>query len=113
MVDFNVKIFWQMLEKELIEGRPLHNINETNYKSVPKSVWSDIWNPQIFFVNLSTQNFEERNYRIEKRDNKLYVVEIKYIQQYAKVAQLVEHNLAKVDVEGSNPFFRSQGPSGY
>ena len=75
LVDFNVKIFWQMLEKELIEGRPLHNINETNYKSVPKSVWSDIWNPQIFFVNLSTQNFEERNYRIEKRDNKLYVVE--------------------------------------
>ena len=26
---------------------------------------------------------------------------------YAEVAQLVEHHLAKVDVEGSSPFFRS------
>ena len=26
---------------------------------------------------------------------------------YAGVAQLVEHHLAKVDVEGSNPFARS------
>ena len=26
----------------------------------------------------------------------------------AKVAQLVERNLAKVEVEGSNPFFRSR-----
>lgn len=27
--------------------------------------------------------------------------------QYAKIAQLVEHNLAKVGVAGSNPVFRS------
>ena len=27
----------------------------------------------------------------------------------AKVAQLVEHNLAKVGVAGSNPVFRSKG----
>ena len=27
--------------------------------------------------------------------------------QFAGVAQLVEHHLAKVDVEGSNPFARS------
>ena len=27
--------------------------------------------------------------------------------RYAGVAQLVEHHLAKVDVEGSNPFARS------
>jgi hypothetical protein len=29
-------------------------------------------------------------------------------QQQAKIAQLVERNLAKVEVEGSNPFFRSK-----
>ncbi len=28
---------------------------------------------------------------------------------FAKVAQLVEHNLAKVRVAGSNPVFRSKG----
>ena len=32
---------------------------------------------------------------------------------FAGVAQLVEHHLAKVDVEGSNPFARSMNiPSG-
>ena len=30
-------------------------------------------------------------------------------ESYAKVAQLVEHNLAKVGVAGSNPVFRSMG----
>ena len=28
---------------------------------------------------------------------------------FAKVAQLVEHHVANVRVEGSNPFFRSAG----
>ncbi len=30
-----------------------------------------------------------------------------YVKQIAKVAQLVEHDLAKVGVAGSNPVFRS------
>jgi hypothetical protein len=31
----------------------------------------------------------------------------KNVSRFAGVAQLVEHHLAKVDVEGSNPFARS------
>ena len=34
-----------------------------------------------------------------------------YDKRYAKVAQLVEHNLAKVRVAGSSPVFRSTGCS--
>lgn len=30
-----------------------------------------------------------------------------HVHTNAKIAQLVEHHLAKVEVEGSNPFFRS------
>ena len=33
-------------------------------------------------------------------------------QTIAKIAQLVEHNLAKVRVAGSSPVFRSKGDSG-
>ena len=32
----------------------------------------------------------------------------KIVIKFAGVAQLVEHHLAKVDVEGSNPFARSK-----
>ena len=32
----------------------------------------------------------------------------KIVIEFAGVAQLVEHHLAKVDVEGSNPFARSK-----
>ena len=57
-----------MLEKELIEGRPLHNINETNYKSIPKSVWGDIWNPQIFFVNLYSIKYCMKLFKFNKEN---------------------------------------------
>ena len=34
-----------------------------------------------------------------------------YRNTYAKVAQLVEHNVANVRVVGSNPIFRSKAPN--
>ena len=54
---------------------------------------------------------------VKQKEQSLYAYEIEiYLQNlvqliennlYAGVAQLVEHHLAKVDVEGSNPFARS------
>ena len=54
---------------------------------------------------------------VKQNEQSLYAYEIEiYLQNlvqlidnklYAGVAQLVEHHLAKVDVEGSNPFARS------
>ncbi len=37
--------------------------------------------------------------------------ELKLSKQYAEVAHLVEHDLAKVGVAGSSPVFRSENPS--
>jgi hypothetical protein len=37
----------------------------------------------------------------------LYLQPLKFKSNFAKIAQLVERNLAKVEVAGSNPVFRS------
>jgi hypothetical protein len=41
----------------------------------------------------------------------LYLLDIESGNEYAKVAHLVEHDLAKVGVAGSSPVFRSRNPS--
>ncbi len=40
-------------------------------------------------------------------NDKIVILQTNSPVQYAKVAQLVERNLAKVEVAGSNPVFRS------
>lgn len=74
-VDINVKLFWEVPEKECLEGRPLYNIDSTNYKKLPNKVWKEIWNPNIFVVNINNINLEERTYKIEEQGLKLFVVE--------------------------------------
>ena len=44
---------------------------------------------------------------LARSDDKAILSEVKYFN--AKIAQLVEHNLAKVGVAGSSPVFRSKG----
>ena len=52
----------------------------------------------------SALNWEEESKHLDKK------IEVYYISvNFAGVAQLVEHNLAKVRVAGSSPVFRSNG----
>ena len=56
-------------------------------------------------TSLANARAGERHYFLEK-----FLERLDNILFFAGVAQLVEHHLAKVDVEGSNPFARSNKP---
>ena len=62
------------------------------------------------FVALYNRHTEKtvKNFAITK---KRIIFAVANKNRTAKVAQLVEHNLAKVRVAGSNPVFRSKGDS--
>jgi hypothetical protein len=57
---------------------------------------------------IAYQNREENNYPEGVIICLSFNLKRKIMECFAGVAQLVEHHLAKVDVEGSNPFARSK-----
>ena len=75
LVDLHLKAMWVVPEKERLQGRLLHRVNEINYKGVDPNGWQYLWNPKLFFVNLVERKLEERTYRLERRADILYVVE--------------------------------------
>ncbi len=58
----------------------------------------------------SAQTFLQKVLPFQKKDIPLHR---KTKSDHAKIAQLVEHNLAKVGVAGSSPVFRSNSLSQY
>ena len=60
----------------------------------------------IFFTQVFANYQKETIFALQLRIALL--VELKFVKYIAKVAQLVEHDLAKVGVAGSSPVFRSQ-----
>src|SRR5436190_23136361 len=67
------------------------------------SVRPAVWPPK-FPISIETPSARRRGYRRSHRSCRALV----YLSPYADVAQLVEHNLAKVGVAGSNPVVRSK-----
>ena len=64
-----------------------------NSRSIESKNWQNLWDKQIKSVPLQP-------HVANKAD------------RYAEIAQLVEHNLAKVGVAGSSPVFRSRSRNG-
>ncbi len=61
----------------------------------------------FFFERYKTKlEANRRELAIKKQKSKKYIEDL--IKNNAKVAQLVERDLAKVEVAGSNPVFRSK-----
>ena len=69
--------------------------NQHNYQ-INKNIYKNIWSYQKKAVTLHPQ----------MRD-KAHRKNLTFTENFAEIAQLVEHNLAKVGVAGSSPVFRS------
>ena len=82
------------------------NIRPESYKNMPLQAEFYDW---VIPMGNSIQPKNKNLNRIWKIDSRNYIFALpKVLKQYAEVAQLVEHHLAKVRVAGSSLVFRSK-----